>query len=106
MKYKEGVSPVGLHWRIRRVLKVADSLWKKAGHELVVTAACEDGHSEWSWHPYGCAVDLRTRDIPSLVVGDLVIDLRNVLRAPYQIIHHDTHLHIEYDPVAFGHDHR
>ena len=97
MRYKEGVPSTGLHWRMRKALQVAKFIWESLGKELVVTATTDGEHCEWSWHYYGCAVDLRSRDFSRAEAQAAVRNLRNQLPDGYQVIVHATHVHIEYD---------
>jgi hypothetical protein len=97
---KDGVSLHGLHYKMRIALKKADSIWRLHGQELVVTSACDGKHSKWSWHYFGCAVDLRTNYFESGTEIVVVAEkLRRALGPGYEVVvHHGSHMHVEYDP--------
>lgn len=97
MRVKEGVALAGLNWRMRRVLRVADHVWQTYGHELVITSTTDGEHSRWSWHPFGMAVDLRTRDMGLAEVTMVAQDLQHILGRPYQVVIEATHIHVECD---------
>ncbi len=97
---KEGVNIRGLHISMRKVLKAASRIWKEAGQELVVTAGLDGDHSQWSFHYYGRAVDLRSRYFSAEEVWEVVNKLHDAIGSDYDIIVHTTHIHVEYDPVG------
>ena len=100
MKIKPGVDIIGLHPCMRRVLKAADSIWSAYGQELVVTSGLDGEHGKWSWHGYGCAVDLRTRYFAGGEIATVADDLRAVLDYPYQVVVKPTHIHVEFEYEA------
>ena len=99
MQIKEGVSLVGLKIEMRTVLIEADKLWKRYGQELVITCGPGGTHSPGSLHPYGYALDLRSRDFDSGTKGYVVETLRKELGDDYDVISHGTHIHVEYDKI-------
>jgi len=101
MKIKEGASLQGLQISMRPVLIAAEAIWKKHGQELVVTSGTDGTHSAGSLHYYGLALDFRTRyfssETKTKVASDLRIHLSQFI-ANYQVVEHDTHIHVERDP--------
>lgn len=99
MKLKHGVSLVGLQLQMREVLIAANKIWVKHGQELVVTCGPGGTHGAASLHPYGYAVDLRTRYFDTseyiIIASELSIELGN----KYDVIVHHSHIHVEYDAI-------
>jgi len=102
MKIKDGASIQGLHIKMRPVLIAADAIWKGLGQELVITAGLDGEHSAGSLHYYGRALDFRTHYFTDVekakALSFLVMHLDEVDGQPYDVILHDTHIHVEYDP--------
>ncbi len=99
MKVKRGVVLAGLNLRMRKVLIEADHLWKVYGYELVITSALDGVHSPGSLHPYGYALDFRTRYFDKKHHKDIVVSLNHRLGEGYQVILHKTHIHVEFDAI-------
>lgn len=98
MKLKQGVVLAGLKIEMRPVLIKAAALWAQHGQELVVTCGLDGTHSPGSLHYYGYALDFRTRyfdhGIAILIKGLLQRELGPL----YQVILHETHMHVQYKP--------
>ncbi|MEA1877350.1 MAG: hypothetical protein U9N86_10840 [Bacteroidota bacterium] len=70
----------------------------------VITAGTEefylDGtriHMKGSLHPQGYALDFRSRDIPKNDLDNFCDELQEMLKSEYQVIKHNTHIHVEFD---------
>jgi len=98
------ISFIGLHISMRKVLKVGEAIYSKYGHDLVITAGTEafNGkdliHSPGSLHPFGKALDFRNRFFSSSEKPKVVQELREKLGNDYDVVFHNSHFHIEYDP--------
>ncbi len=104
MKIKEGVSLVGLHIKMRKVISVVEYLWNIYNKEAVITAGSEvvdDDlnfiHSVRSLHPFGLALDFRTRYFNKYQKKEIKTKLALLLGNNYDVILHSTHIHVEYD---------
>ena len=93
-----------LHLKMRKVLLTVEKIWLTYGEEAVITAGTEavdeDGsfiHSLGSLHPFGRALDFRTRYFDRATQVSVSNDLRYALGSEYDIILHKSHIHIEYD---------
>ena len=93
----------GLQEPMRWVLHHADSIWVAHGYNMVITSARDGMHSAGSLHYYGFAVDLRNsvdwgfKDKDRLeMIDQLTMKLVGIDNA-YQLINHESHLHVEYD---------
>lgn len=99
MIIKRGASIQGLHLSMRAVLIAADRVWKKLGIKegVTITSGTEDYvHSAGSLHPYGYALDFRTRyfdDQGEEAARRLRIDLP----ADYDVVLEGNHIHVEND---------
>ncbi len=105
MKVKKGVSLVGLHIKMRKVILVVEYLWNIYNKEAVITAGSEvvdDDlnfiHSVRSLHPFGLALDFRTRYFNVFTQKEIRTKLQLLLGSDYDVILHYTHIHVEYDP--------
>lgn len=97
MKIKQGASLQGLDIKMRPALIAADEIWAQLGQGLVITAGLDGSHSAGSLHYYGLAVDMRTRYFVD--GGKLAArKLREALPPVFDVVEHDSHLHVEYDP--------
>ena len=99
MKTKRNVQLAGLHPVMRPVLKAAESLWKQFGRPegVTVVSTLDSVHSSGSWHPYGLAVDLRTRYFEDEVLVKVYQKLKGAL-PQYDVILHtgsQPHIHVE-----------
>ena len=97
MQIKKGVQLAGLHIKMRKVLVSCDKIWAEKGQELVVTSGLDSTHSAGSLHYYGRALDLRTRYFKRSEVNDIAGLLAKELGIGYDIVVHNTHLHVEWD---------
>lgn len=99
MKIKRGViMPDKLE--MRPVLIHAERIWKEFNQELVITCGKDGTHSAGSLHYYGYAIDLRTRYFLKKATKLSVKNaLKNALGSKYDVILHDTHIHVEYDHI-------
>ena len=79
---------------MRAVLREADRIWSQHNQELVVTSGLDGTHGPTSWHYFGCAIDFRTRYFDDDERDDVYDELVEALPA-YDIIKHDTHIHVE-----------
>lgn len=112
MKVKnESVNIWGLQPEMQPVLRWAEDIWEHYLHsDLVVTSARDGIHSASSYHYYGYAVDLRTWDSEGKQLDiEVKKELVKVLKlhlaeysAYYDVVVHDTHVHVEYDFFKAG----
>jgi len=105
MKRKNStIKLTGLVLEMKQVLVIVDCLWKRHGNEAVITAGTEafDGndliHSTGSLHPFGRALDFRTYYFSREIINKIEKELIKALGPDYDIVVHEDHIHIEYDP--------
>lgn len=96
MKLKDGVDIRGLHLLMRPVLRAAELIWKNNGQQegVTVTSAVDGVHSADSWHYYGLALDFRTRYFSEIRKDVVIKQLRSAL-PDYDVVAHNTHIHVE-----------
>lgn len=99
MKTKYGVKLFGLQLPMRKVLKYAEEVWKQHNQELWITCTVGSVHSAGSLHPYGYAVDLRSRYFTSDVKYIVAEKLRRKLGKDYQVLVRKDHIHVEYQKI-------
>jgi len=100
MKVKAGVKLAGLKLEMRKVLYYADKIWENQDEELVVTSTTDGVHSAGSYHPYGYAVDLRTRYFTKGQLTYVAEKLQQALEAissKYVVVVEATHIHVQYN---------
>jgi hypothetical protein len=117
MKIKLGATITGLKIQMRRVMMIADYVWKDFGQECVITSGTETTefnnledenpliHSPGSLHPFGYALDFRTRYFSELdkqrVAAKLSAKLEEI-SPQYRVITEKTHIHVEYRGFIYG----
>lgn len=81
---------------MRPVLIESERIWLTLGQGdgVTITCACGGVHSAGSFHYYGGALDLRTRDFSETQKNTAYQDLKRALPG-YDIILHKTHIHAE-----------
>lgn len=96
---KEGVDVRGLHDKCWDAVYKIESVYTQNGTPLVITSGRDGKHSRGSFHYIGLAFDIRTRNLPDGVdINRIVSEIKVLIGPEYDLILHDTHIHIEYDP--------
>lgn len=114
MLYKNGVYDEAVIFRngnrhrvklspeIIRAKKIADNLSRSiCGKEIFITSQLDGKHSPGSKHYDGKAFDMRTvtkKYYTTEQINDITELLKIQLGNDYDVVLHDTHLHIEHDP--------
>lgn len=92
---KKGVRLHGIRSALVLAVVIADQVYEKLGHELVVTSVIDGTHSRTSLHYVGAAVDLR-------LPGEDGIAARNRiarrLGQDFDVVLESNHIHIEWQP--------
>jgi len=99
MLQKLGVNITLLHPKLRNVLDKIDKVFlEHAKREAIITSGNDSRHSPNSFHYKNRAIDLRTRDLSSTVIGKIYFDLVRELGNEFDVVREINHIHIEYDP--------
>jgi hypothetical protein len=78
---------------------VAGEVYHEHGENCVLTSGTDSKHGEHSHHYKGCAIDLRTRDIPDDAVKQRIVEeIQFRLQSQFQVILEGDHIHVEFDP--------
>lgn len=104
MILKAGVSLRGLQPQALVILQVAEAVYRGFDVPLVVTSASDGEHSTDSLHYAGLAIDLRTKNIPTVADKGLIRrEIAQALGQEFDVLleylgAQNEHLHAEYDP--------
>ena len=99
MRLVEGAVIMGLKIEVRPALIAAERIWKEHGRSegFTITCGLDGEHSAGSLHPYGYAIDIRTKYFTEEVKKEVFAQLKKELPEPFDVIWHSTHIHIEFD---------
>lgn len=96
-RIKRGVRiPPGISGPV--ILWAVSSIYAKYDKDCVLTSGIEGKHGWSSEHFKGDAFDFRTRNLPPGVPAKVAQEVRSALGEEFDIVLHETHLHVEYDP--------
>lgn len=97
--WKPGVNPRDLQLVMRQAILICDEVYREFKKKLTVTCTGDGSHSISSLHPWGFAIDIRTRIFTEKQKTRAFLILEKRFKdSLFQIIWHTTHFHIEYDP--------
>ena len=99
MKNKPGVIAWPLHPAMRKVRIEAGRIWQEFGKECVCTSGLEGDHGDGSLHPYGCALDFRTRYFKKGVAKTVAAKLKERLGPDYYVKCEKDHIHVGYNKI-------
>jgi len=89
--YKEGVLG-DLNPGARRAKRAVTKVYYKSEQDLFITAKRDGNHGAGSCHPEGDAFDFKYG------VGISEKEIREAVGSNCDVVFHDSHIHIEYDP--------
>jgi RHS repeat-associated protein len=93
-----GTTGEGLSDNIFFIEDTVDNIFNEtAGRDGIVTFGINGTHMDESLHYTGKGIDLRTRDLTETQKQKILRELRDRLGPEYDIVEHDTHIHLEYD---------
>lgn len=99
VKYKSGVSLVGVQPQVVLGIMMAARAYADMGREEMWVTSVTDGvHSEGSLHYEGLAFDLRVWGFDEGEKEQLAKKLRGILEGEWDVVLEGTHLHVEFDP--------
>jgi hypothetical protein len=98
MRFKNGVKLQGVTPELTLAIMSANSVFEAEGCELVITSILDGEHSRNSLHYSGNAADFRTRGLHGTTIDRIVAALKGALTVDFDVIQHDTHIHIEHQP--------
>ncbi len=96
---KKGVSLRGLQPEMAVVLTIVAEIYESEFEaDTIVTCGTEGRHGKASKHYTGHALDFRTRHIDEDEREKLADAVKDCLGDEFDIVLHESHLHIEFDP--------
>lgn len=105
IKFKEGVFANDLRYPLINAIKEAHIAFQEHDSDLTITSLADgDSHRPDSYHFQDLAFDSRTRHLDRTQVLDIAKEICTRLGKYYDVIIHDTHLHIEFDLKRFKND--
>ena len=93
----EGIVPAS----VDPIIDAARTVYDRFGKDLVITSATDGQHMAGSLHYEGKALDLRASEAwgySDRVRKQIVQHLRRTLGPAFDVVLHDSHVHIERDP--------
>ncbi len=100
MKLKYDVTVTGIRPELLLAIMITSDVYRKHGHELVITSLLDGKHSQTSLHYSGCAFDARTTaaGISPTKVLEIANALGEALTNDFDVVIEGDHLHVEYQP--------
>lgn len=102
-QFKKGVDYQALEPVCKIAVNQLVPVFNKFGYGLTVTSTTDGKHSRSSLHYLGLAFDIRSREIKSANLGQLITAMKQKLQAldrRFQVIVESNHLHVEFDRRA------
>lgn len=98
IELKDGTDVRGLHSILWAMIYDIEPFYAEQGLALTLTSALDGKHSKGSLHYSGLAVDIRTKTLSE--PKDMYDRIKSVLADAFDVVWHDTHIHIEYQPKS------
>lgn len=95
---KPGVRINGIRPELLLGIMIAESVYSLKNRTLTITACIDGKHSVGSLHYAGCAVDLRTRDLPAGEPEEITNLLKSALGSDFDVALEKDHIHLEFQP--------
>ena len=107
---KAGVRLSGLKQEMLIALDIITDVMDRYGYHCVLTSGRDKGHSNYSHHYKGLAIDVRSKHVTPEQKIIVLHAIRAALGIEHQVILESVgklneHFHIEYDPQTIGEDH-
>ena len=97
--FKQGVDCTKISDKTFVAILTAHRIMERMGVSVLVVTSLRDGeHMAGSKHYDGDAFDLRIWALNKLQAADYTAQLSVDLGDDYDVILHETHIHVEYDP--------
>jgi hypothetical protein len=98
LKIKETVNMVGLRPEVIPLLIVANEVYASLGYDCVVTSVTDSKHTAGvSLHPFGFAIDFRTKHVPVEKHQAIVDEMKVRLGPQFDVVLEVDHIHGEFD---------
>lgn len=97
MRLKQGVDIRGIKPELILAMVLVEPVISKHA-KFVVTSVCDGTHMKTSLHYQGLAMDVRTREIPEVMLRPCLEEIKSVLGSQFDVVLEGDHYHIEFDP--------
>jgi hypothetical protein len=104
LKYKNStISPLGIAPELLLGVMVVNSIYDDLGIDCVITSITDGKHMEHSRHYLGDAIDIRCKNIPTRLRGDVYTLIKSSLTTDYNVVWEargkpQEHFHISWKP--------
>jgi hypothetical protein len=100
MKIKDSTVKIsGICTELAIALLMANEVYQKYGHEMVITSIKDGKHMDGSKHYIGAGADLRIKNFNRVPTVMAVMDeIREKVGADFDVVLESDHIHIEFDP--------
>lgn len=99
MRIKAGVDLRGLVPQMALAAFVVEGVYVEvSGEQAVITSGADSKHGEKSLHPFGRALDFRTRHVSAGLMPKIVAKIKDCLGGQFDVVLESDHLHVEFDP--------
>ena len=95
---KPGVDLRGLSPQMALAATIIHGAYSQYRCNLVITSGGDGEHMKGSKHYTGEALDFRTHDVPHGYLEHVENAARAALGEQFDVVAHDDHLHVEFDP--------
>lgn len=99
VKAKVGVKIGDLKPEALEALKIVYLLYRCHNRTLTVTSTNDGKHMKGSKHYSGNAFDCRIWDFLPNSLLTLIKDVKALLGDEFDVLHEDSHIHVEFDPL-------
>lgn len=96
----------GIRPELSLALVICDQVYENKGvYEMVITSLKDGTHKPGSWHYYGWAADIRSKNVGTLENKNIILEtLRSTLGAQWEVFLENTgkpqeHFHLEPSPL-------
>ena len=93
---KQGVDVRGLQPVMWNMIYDIEPFYREQDLVLIITSGLDGIHGTGSLHYVGLAIDIRTKTLSE--PRDMYERIKSVLAPAFDVVWHDTHIHIEYQP--------
>lgn len=100
-RIKHGASLANIRPEMAIAHSVVVSVFHHFGYDAIITSGVDGEHSPKSNHrPWiALALDYRIRHVDDpLTLHDIIETVKNHLGPEFDVIEHETHIHVEFDP--------
>lgn len=95
---KPGVRINGMRPELLLGVVIAQGVYALKNRTMTITSCIDGKHRTGSLHYAGCAVDLRTHDLPAGEAEEILNLLKSALGSDFDAVLEKDHIHLEFQP--------